>query len=270
MPLQLAADQHVELLIGAANLEVGFERDRIVTLDHGIEQLMQEQRLLVGEPLLEVVALQHAGDAHLRRNLDQAAHAELVHPFAVEADLGQLAIENLERLRAIGFRVALDLLARQRLARLGASGGIADHRGEVADQENHGVARALKVAQLLQRQAVTEMQIGRGRIHPELDPERPAEREFRRELRRRNNFGGAAGERGRLFIGLIFVHVPLCQFRSPEAPMALKRTGILTPRNSPPRTLWRTRPPDYPRLAAWLHLRCARLPAVRTRRRRSL
>ena len=234
MPLQLAPDQHVELLIGAADFEIGFERDRIVTLDQRIEQLVQKQRLLFGEPLLEVVALQHPRDAHLRGNLDQAAHAEFVHPFAVEADLGELAIENLERLRAIGFGVALDLLARQRLARLGASGRIADHRGKIADQENHGVARALKVAQLLERQAVTEMQIGRGRIHPELDAQRPSERDLRRELGRRNNFGRPAGERRRLFIGLIVVHFPLGQFRSPEAPMALKRTGILTARNSPP------------------------------------
>ena len=215
MPLQLATDQHVELLIGAADFEIGFECDRIVTLDHGIQQLMQKQRLLGGEPLLEVVALQQTGDAHLRRNLDQAAHAEFVHPFAVEADLGQLAIENLERLRAIGFRIALDLLARQRLAGLGASGGIADHRGKVADQENDGVARALKVAQLFQRQAVTEMQVGRGRIHPELDAQRPSERDLRRQLGRRNNLGGPAGERSRLFNRLIFVHFPLGQFRPP-------------------------------------------------------
>ena len=40
MPLQLAADQHVELLIGATDFQIGFERDRIVALDHGIKQLM--------------------------------------------------------------------------------------------------------------------------------------------------------------------------------------------------------------------------------------
>src|SRR5208282_2241361 len=91
----------------------------------------------------------------------------------------------------------------------------ADHRREVADQENYGVARILKVAQLLERQAVTEMQIGRGRIHPELDPERPAERNLGRKLGRRNDLAAAPGKRGSLFIRLIFVHVPLRQFRSP-------------------------------------------------------
>ena len=78
------------------------------------------------------------------------------------------------------------------------------------------MARILKVAQLLERQAVTEMQIGRGRIHPELDPERPAQRDFGRELGRRNDLAAAPGERGSLFVRLIFVHVPIRQFRSPE------------------------------------------------------
>ncbi len=216
MPLQVAADQHVELLIGAANLEIGFQRDRIVTLDDGIEQLVEEQRLLGCEALLEVVALEQAGDAQGRRDLDQLGNIQAVHPFAVEADFGELAIENLEGLLAIGIRVALDLVARQGLSRLGASGGIADHRGEVADQENDGVARILKVAQLLEHNAVTEMQIGCGRIHPELDPERAAERKFGRKLGGRNNLDSAAGQSRSLFLRLIFVRRPLSQFRSPE------------------------------------------------------
>jgi hypothetical protein len=64
---------------------------------------------------------------------------------------------------------------------------------------------------------VTEMQIGRGRIHPELDPERPVERKLRGKLLWRNDFGGAADKRRSLFIRLIFVHVPLRQVRSPES-----------------------------------------------------
>ena len=164
MPLQIASDQHVEFLIGAANLEIRLQRDRIVTLDHGIEQLVQEQRLLRRQPLLEVVALEQTRDAQCRRDLDQLRDAQAVHPFAVEADFGGLAIENLEHLLAIGIRVALDLVARQGLSRLGSSGGIADHRGEIADQENHGVSRVLKVAQFLEHHAMAEMQVGRGRI----------------------------------------------------------------------------------------------------------
>src|SRR5271170_3608631 len=239
MPLQLAADQHVELLIGAANLEIGFERDRVVSLDNGIKQFVQEQRLLGREPLLEIVALENTGDAHLGGNLDQTAYTEVIHPFAVETDLGQVAIENLERLVAIGIGVALDLFARQRLARLGSAGRIANHRGEVADQENYGVARVLKIAQLLEREGVTQMQVGRGRIHPELDPERTAERNFCGKLRLRNQFGGPTSERRRLLIRFVFVYGPLRQFRSPttaQNAVMLKRTGILTPRNSPRRS----------------------------------
>ena len=177
---------------------------------------MQEQRLFGREALFEVVALEQTGDAQLRRDFDQPREFEpFIHSLLKRTSVIS-RIEDLEDLVAVGFGVALDLLARQRLAGLGSSGGIADHRGEIADEENYGVSRVLKVAQFLERQAVAEMQVGRGRIHPELDPERPAERNFGRELRRRNNFDGAAGERRRLFIRLIFLHVPLGQFRSLE------------------------------------------------------
>src|SRR5438132_5923144 len=101
MSLQLAADEHVELLIGAANLEIRFERDRIVSLDHRVKQLMQEKRLLIGEPLFEVVALEQPRDADARGNFDQFAHPEFVHPFAVEAHFGAVWIENLKSLSAI-------------------------------------------------------------------------------------------------------------------------------------------------------------------------
>ncbi len=63
---------------------------------------------------------------------------------------------------------------------------------------------------------MTEMKIGRGRIHPELDPERAAEGKLGRKLGWRNNLDGAAGKRRSLFLRLIFVHVPLSQFHSPE------------------------------------------------------
>ncbi len=80
------------------------------------------------------------------------------------------------------------------------------------------MAARLKIAQLLERDAVAEMKVGRGRIHPELDPQRAAERELGGQLGRRNSLGGAAGKRRRLFIRLIFVYVPLRQIRSPETP----------------------------------------------------
>src|SRR5208282_5789537 len=138
----------------------------------------------------------HARNAQARGDPDQIAHTHRLHPFAVEANFGQLGIENFVNLAAIGFGVGRDLFASERLAGFGTSGRIADHRGEVADQEDHGVAVALKVAQLLEHNRVPQMQIRRGRIHAELDSERTAEFQLRFEFRLRNDLNRAARERG--------------------------------------------------------------------------
>jgi hypothetical protein len=70
-----------------------------------------------------------------------SAAAHLPEPFAVEAHLGALAIEHLEHLFGVGLRIGQHVLARERLAGDVLAGGIADHSGEVADQENDLVAR---------------------------------------------------------------------------------------------------------------------------------
>ena len=57
-------------------------------------------------------------------------------------------VEDLEHLLLIGPGVRLDLLARQRLPRLGLPRRIADHAGEVADQEDDLVPARLELGQL--------------------------------------------------------------------------------------------------------------------------
>src|SRR5581483_11309530 len=149
-------------------LVVGLQRDGIVTLNQRIKDLVQKERFLAGQALLEIVALEHPSDAQFRRDLDQFAGVNLTHPFAVEADFGLCRIENQGDLPLIGRGVLADLLRREWLARLRAAGGIADHGGEIAHQKNHRVAALLKIAQLFQRDRMTEMEVRRRRIHPEL------------------------------------------------------------------------------------------------------
>ena len=50
-----------------------------------------------------------------------------------------------------------------------AAGGVADHPGHVADQENDGVAQILEVLHLAQQHGVAQVQIGRGRVEAGLD-----------------------------------------------------------------------------------------------------
>ena len=94
----------------------------------------------------------------------------MVQPFAVEADFGLVAVENLEDLRLVGFGVGVDLLAGERRARGDAARGIADEAGEVSDEEDDGVAHVLKVLELADEDGVSDVEVGRGGIEAGLDP----------------------------------------------------------------------------------------------------
>ena len=106
--------------------------------------------------------------------LDDAVVAELVEPLGVVADLGLVGVEDLEDLLLVGLGVGGDLLARERLAGDVLAGGVADHRGEVADEEDDRVAELLEVPQLAHQHGVAEVQVGRGGVEAGLDAQRLA------------------------------------------------------------------------------------------------
>ena len=66
-PLQVAAGQQVELLVGAADLDVRLKHHRVVCLHQRVQELVQAERLLFLEAAAEVVALQYPGDRELAR-----------------------------------------------------------------------------------------------------------------------------------------------------------------------------------------------------------
>ncbi len=134
---------------------------------------MKRDRLLALKPLLEIVALEHAGDVVARGEPDEALGAELAEPLAVEADLGLLGIQDLEALPLVGLGVLLDLLPGQGRPGRGASAGIADQPREIADQEDHPVPQVLEVPHLAQQHGVAEVDVGRRGVEADLDHERP-------------------------------------------------------------------------------------------------
>ena len=83
-------------------------------------------------------------------------------------------IEDLEDLRLVGFGVLVDGLARHGRARHVAAGGVADHAGHIADQEDDGVAQVLEVLHLAQQDGVAQVQVGRGGVEAGFDAQRPA------------------------------------------------------------------------------------------------
>ena len=132
---------------------------------HGDRQVLVEARA-------EVFAFEHAREAIVAAEAHDVIARHFAEPFAVVADFGFFAVEDFVDLREIGLRVGVHLLASERRARFGLAGGIADHRGEIADQENGGVAQILKMLQLAQHDGVAEMNIGRRGIHAEIRAQR--------------------------------------------------------------------------------------------------
>jgi hypothetical protein len=97
-------------------------------------------------------------------------------------------------------RVRLDFLGRQRGPGRILAGRIADHPGEIADQEYHIVTELLELAHLVDENRVTDMQVGRGGIEAGLYDQRPALFQFRFEPVLGQYFICAAGEFRDLFL----------------------------------------------------------------------
>ena len=174
--LQLAPYQQVEFLIGAAELHVALQRHGVVALHQRIQEFVDGDRLIALVALREIVALEHARDRVPPGDLDEPGGVHAAEPARIEIDARLFAIEDLEDLLLVGLRVRLDLFARQRRPRRVAPGRIADHSGEVADQERDLVPEILELPHLVDEHGVPEMQIGRGRIESRLDPQRLAAR----------------------------------------------------------------------------------------------
>ncbi len=120
----------------------------------------------------EVLALEDAGDREVRGLADDLLEREPPQPLGVEAHLGAPHVEHLAELRLVGLGVLPDLVPRERAPGLGPPGGIADHPGEVADDDDHLVPELLEVPELLQHHGVAEVQVGSGGIQAQLDLER--------------------------------------------------------------------------------------------------
>ena len=168
----VAADQQVKQLVGAAHLDVGLELHRVVGLRQRIQELVDADRLVGFEAFLELIALQHARHRVLAGELDEAGGAQLLEPGGVELEPRLALVENLERLLPVGFGILEDLFTGGLRPRFGPPGRIADHSREVADDENDLVPKILELLHLPHHHRVPEVDVGRRRIETDLDDER--------------------------------------------------------------------------------------------------
>ena len=95
----------------------------------------------------------------------------------------------------------LDLAHRQRRACGVAARRIADQRGEVADDEHHGVTQVLKLPKLPQRHGVAKVQVGCRGIDAQLDTKRRALRKLAPHLGGGDEAGDATLDDVQLLVG---------------------------------------------------------------------
>ena len=199
--LQVAADEHVEELVAAADLDVGLEHDGVVALEERVEELDNRDRGVGFVALGEVIAREHLGHGHAAAELEGVEERHLAEPLAVAADLGLLGVEDLVGLLEVGLGVLLDLLLGEDRAGLGLTGGVADTGGVVADDEHGLVAELLELAELLEDDHVAEGQVRAGGVDAELHAQGLAGLEALEDLRLTDEFLGAGLHDLQLFRG---------------------------------------------------------------------
>src|SRR6266436_319607 len=121
---------------------------------------MHGDRLIVRKARTKIFALEHPGETVTSAKADYFIAGEFVEPFAVVADLSFFFVEDFVNLGEISLGIGVDLLARERGTSFGLPGWVSNHRGEIADEEDGGVAEVLKMFQFAKDDGVAQVKIG--------------------------------------------------------------------------------------------------------------
>ena len=192
--LQVAPDHDIEKLIRAAEFDIGLDHHRIPPLHDRVLHLVGPDRLGFVHPLAEIFPLQHLlqGDPAVQAN--DIGEGHFFEPLAIEDNLGLRPVQHLESLLLVGLGIGHHFIVRQLRTRGGTAARIADHRREIADDENALMTEILELTQLLQSHRMAEMNIRRRRINPELHPEGATRGEFFRQFFAADDLRASAAE----------------------------------------------------------------------------
>ena len=123
--------------------------------------------LLLIDARLEVFALQHLLQGHPAVEANDVFKRHGAKPVAVTHRLRARWIKNFECLLAIGYRICDHFLMRQLRPRNRTTARVADHSGEVADDQNGLVTEVLKLPQFSKNNRVAEVNVRGGGIDSE-------------------------------------------------------------------------------------------------------
>src|SRR5262245_66096250 len=134
---------------------------------------MDTDGLLLRVPLTKIVPLQHASDTVLCTQMDQRFSRHGAHPPAVELHQSLRRIENFKDLPLVRLGILQYFVFGERDAGLRLAGWIADHTGEIADQNNHIMSEFLNVFELVEQDRMAQMQIRSGRSEHDCHKQKP-------------------------------------------------------------------------------------------------
>jgi hypothetical protein len=162
-PLVVAAELHVAAVVLEQIVEV------VGLHDHVVEFQEAESAL---HALLVALRAEHVVDREACADVPQKLHiVELQQPVGI-VDHDGLARPKVNKPLHLLFEavaVVLDGLDRQHLTHIAASGGVADHAGAAADQNDRAVAGHLQALHEAQRHKVADVQGVRGRVEADIE-----------------------------------------------------------------------------------------------------
>ncbi len=144
--LQDATHHEIPELVGTAELDVRLDCDRIHSLEQRVEELHQRDRLPPREPVGKITPLQHLGNRHLGRHVQNIVHVECAEPLGVVADLQPLRQQDPAEAVQHRLRMSAHLVGGQPPARLVLPRGVTNLCGEVTHDQDRRVAEILKTS----------------------------------------------------------------------------------------------------------------------------
>ena len=118
---------------------------------------MDSDRLLIGEPLFEVISLKHSSDCILRSQLDHHRRILLGKPFGIKPNNRLLRIKYLEDLFSVSNRIRLDLLNGHWWSCGVFARRVTNSTCEVSDEKDNFVSELLELTHFLQQHDMTEV-----------------------------------------------------------------------------------------------------------------
>jgi hypothetical protein len=194
LPLEISADEDVEQLICAAEFDVGLNHDGIPSLNDGVLDFVKTHGITSVDAISEVLAMEHLLEGHAAVETDDVNERHFGEPVPVEDDLGFFAVENFEGLFPEGFCISEHFFAAELGPGFGASGRVANHGGEVADNEDGLMSQLLELAEFFETDGEAEVNVGSGGVDAEFDVEGASEAQFGEEFVFGEDFSGTAAE----------------------------------------------------------------------------